>query len=58
MAKYLQHFPKPLLDDLVAGRWLPVLGAGMSMNATLPPGAKMPLWPDRKRGPKSPPSSR
>ena len=46
MAKYLQHFPKPLLDDLVAGRWLPVLGAGMSMNATLPPGAKMPLWPD------------
>ncbi|MEG8053142.1 SIR2 family protein [Sphingomonas aerolata] len=46
MAKYIQHFPKPLLDDLVAGRWLPVLGAGMSMNATLPPGAKMPLWPD------------
>jgi hypothetical protein len=46
MAKYLRHFPKPLLDDLVAGRWLPVLGAGMSMNATLPPGAKMPLWPD------------
>lgn len=46
MAKYLQHFPKPLLDDLVAGRWLPVLGAGMSMNAKLPPGAKMPLWPD------------
>ncbi len=45
MAKYLRHFPKPLLDDLVAGRWLPVLGAGMSMNAKLPPGAKMPLWP-------------
>lgn len=46
MTKYLQYFPKPLLDDLVAGRWLPVLGAGMSMNAKLPPGAKMPLWPD------------
>jgi len=46
MAKYLQHFPKPLLDDLVVGRWLPMLGAGMSMNAKLPPGAKMPLWPD------------
>jgi hypothetical protein len=46
MAKYLRHFPRPLLDDLVAGRWLPVLGAGMSMNAKFPPGAKMPLWPD------------
>jgi hypothetical protein len=44
--KYLAHFPKPLLDDLVNGRWLPVLGAGMSMNATLAPPAKMPLWAD------------
>lgn len=44
--KYLQYFPKPLLDDLVNGRWIPVLGAGMSMNATLPPPAKMPLWAD------------
>ncbi len=44
--KYLVHFPKPLLDDLVNGRWLPVLGAGMSMNATLAPPAKMPLWGD------------
>jgi hypothetical protein len=44
--KYLPYFPKPLLDDLVKGRWLPVLGAGMSLNATLPPTAKMPLWSD------------
>jgi hypothetical protein len=44
--KYLSHFPKPLLDDLVNGRWLPVIGAGMSLNATLPPPATMPLWPD------------
>ena len=35
-----------MLDDLVNGRWLPVLGAGMSMNATLAPPAKMPLWAD------------
>jgi hypothetical protein len=42
--KYLTHFPKPLLEDLVNGRWLPVVGAGMSLNATLPPPAKMPLW--------------
>ena len=27
--KYLGSFPKPLLDDLVAGRWLPVIGAGV-----------------------------
>jgi hypothetical protein len=46
MSKYLEYFPKPLLDDLVAGRWLPVVGAGMSMNAKLGPGKRMPLWPE------------
>ena len=44
MAKYISLFPKPVLDDLVTGRWLPVVGAGMSLNATVPPGKKMPLW--------------
>ncbi len=44
--KYLHLFPKPLLDDLVSGRWLPVIGAGMSLNAQIPFGKKMPLWPD------------
>jgi hypothetical protein len=44
--KYVSFFPKPLLDDLVKGRWLPVVGAGMSLNAVLPSGAKMPLWGD------------
>jgi SIR2-like domain len=43
-AKYLPHFPKPVLDDLVTGKWLPVIGAGMSMNAAVPAGKKMPLW--------------
>jgi len=38
--------PKPLLSDLIEGRWLPVVGAGMSLNAILPPGEKMPLWDD------------
>jgi hypothetical protein len=42
--KYLPHFPKPVLDDLVTGKWLPVIGAGMSMNAVVPAGKKMPLW--------------
>lgn len=46
MAKYLQLFPKPLLDDLVAGRWLPVVGAGFSRNAVLPAAKEMPLWSD------------
>jgi uncharacterized protein YutE (UPF0331/DUF86 family) len=43
-AKYLSHFPKPVLDDLVTGKWLPVIGAGMSMNAVVPAGKQMPLW--------------
>lgn len=43
-AKYLPFFPKPVLDDLVTGKWLPVIGAGMSLNAVVPTGGKMPLW--------------
>jgi hypothetical protein len=43
-AKYLPRFPKPVLDDLVTGKWLPVIGAGMSLNAAVPTGTKMPLW--------------
>ena len=49
MAKYLQHFPKPLLADLVAGRWLPVVGAGLSGNANVPAGKRLPLWNDLGR---------
>jgi hypothetical protein len=44
--KYISQFPKPVLADLLSGRWLPVIGAGMSLNATLPVGKKMPLWAD------------
>lgn len=32
----IKHLPVPLLDDLVEGRWLPIVGAGMSRNALLP----------------------
>jgi hypothetical protein len=42
--KFLKLFPKPLLDDLVAGRWLPIVGAGFSRNAILPPKKQIPLW--------------
>jgi hypothetical protein len=45
-AKYISHFPKPVLDDLVTGKWLPVVGAGLSLNAVVPKGKKMPLWGD------------
>ena len=44
--KYLKHFPRPLLDDLIKGRWLPIVGAGLSRNAVLPSGQTMPLWKD------------
>lgn len=44
--KYKRYFPKPLLADLIDGRWLPVIGAGMSLNAKVPSGKKMPLWPE------------
>jgi len=49
MPKYIGHFPKPLLDDLVAGRWLPVVGAGMSRNAVVSSGKQVPLWDDLGR---------
>lgn len=44
--KYLKFFPRPLLDDLVKNRWLPLVGAGFSRNASLPSAKKMPLWDD------------
>jgi len=45
-SKYIHLFPKPLLDDLVKGKWLPVIGAGLSRNAIVPSGKAMPLWND------------
>jgi hypothetical protein len=49
LPKYIKHFAKPLLEDLIAGRWLPVIGAGMSRNAVVPQGKSMPLWDDLGR---------
>ena len=46
----LSIFPQPLLDDLVEGRWLPIVGAGFSRNAVVPAGKQMPLWDDLGRG--------
>jgi SIR2-like domain len=47
--KLLKHFHKPLLDDLVAGRWLPIVGAGLSRNAVVATGGQLPLWDDLGR---------
>lgn len=50
MPQYIESFPKPLLDDLVEGRWIPIVGAGMSRNAVAPAGKRMPLWNDLGKG--------
>jgi len=47
--KYISKLPKPLLDDFVANRWLPIVGAGFSRNAILPKGLRMPLWDELGR---------
>lgn len=46
---HLDEFPKPLLDDLVRGNVLPIVGAGLSRNAVLPTNTKMPMWDDLGR---------
>lgn len=45
MAKnHIGQFPKPLLKDLVVGRWIPIVGAGFSRNVVIPSGRHVPLW--------------
>jgi hypothetical protein len=40
----MSDIPKPLLDDIAAGKCLPFVGAGFSLNAKLPSNGKMPDW--------------
>lgn len=40
----LDSVPPPLLKDLVSGRWLPIVGAGLSRNAELRGAGSMPDW--------------
>lgn len=42
----LDCFPTPFLDDLVKGRVLPIVGAGLSRNAITQGNTKLPLWDD------------
>jgi hypothetical protein len=36
--------PRPLYEDIERGRWLPVVGAGLSRNAQVPNGSPPPDW--------------
>ena len=40
----LSGFPDPLLQDIIEDRCIPIIGAGFSKNAILPPGKEMPDW--------------
>jgi hypothetical protein len=42
--RLLDYVPIPLLNDLVSGRWLPVVGAGLSRNAEIRGTGSMPDW--------------
>lgn len=46
MKELIDHIPQELLDDIRSGECVPIVGAGLSMNAVLPPSCKMPLWND------------
>jgi hypothetical protein len=41
----VMEIPQPLLDDIAAGKCLPFIGAGFSLNAKLPGDKAMPDWP-------------
>lgn len=46
LKKIIENVPQPLLNDIIAERCIPIVGAGFSLNAIPPPGKKMPLWDD------------
>ena len=50
MTAILKSVPRPLLDDIVRERCIPIIGAGFSRNAILPAGKKMPLWNELGEG--------
>ncbi len=41
---YYGRLPRLLQDELRDGRWLPIVGAGMSLNAVTPSQRRMPDW--------------
>lgn len=41
---YLHNIPKPLLEDIVNNKVVPIIGAGFAKNADVPEGKIMPDW--------------
>jgi HEPN domain-containing protein len=46
MATLVEHVPAHLLDELVEGSWLPIVGAGLSRNAVITGGKPPVSWPE------------
>lgn len=44
MKDYLRHLPPALIDDIVSGRCLPIIGSGFSLNCESVTGAKPLTW--------------
>jgi hypothetical protein len=44
MAGLIDRLPRPLLTEILAGQWLPVIGSGLSRNAAVPYGPPPPDW--------------
>lgn len=44
--KYIKHFPKPLLEDILHYNCIPFIGAGFSCNANFPNGLNVKQWTD------------
>lgn len=42
--KYISSIPKPLMDDFLKNRVVPIVGAGFSKNADIPNDIHMPDW--------------
>jgi hypothetical protein len=43
---YYGRLPRLLRDELLEGRWLPIVGAGLSANAETAGGKRPPMWRD------------
>lgn len=44
MTGLLGKVPKPLYEDIARGRWIPIVGSGLSQNAIVPSGEPPPDW--------------
>jgi SIR2-like domain len=58
--RLVDSLPEPLKAELLAGRWLPIVGAGLSLGASVPHGGRLPKWDElgKSLGADLPPSYR